>query len=180
MTRRRLVLFAAFWLTAACRSPAPAAPAPEPSATAAPRPLDPLAAPPSPDFLHAGTVTGSTPSLDFDHDRSHPPACPDEDFATHEHCVWLAPAGKTTAAELAKRMTDAGFPAEPAEGERVIVWWTPGEIEAFFGRKPKYTLTGGGSGGLVCVARVPEDGRPPAAVRGLIEGWIVDDPVCEL
>lgn len=111
---------------------------------------------------------------------THAPACPDEEFETHEHCVWLAPAGETTAAQLAKKMTDAGFPAEASEGERVIVWWTPGEIEAFFGRRPTYTLTGSGSSGFRCIARVPDEARPPAALRASIERWIVDDPVCEL
>ena len=148
--------------------------------------VTPPAPSPAPSIAAAATSTSgllahlTDPGM-YEHAKGHPPACPDADFDTREHCVWLVPAGKTTARELAKKMTDAGFPAEAYEGERVVVWWTPAEIEAFFGRKPAYTLTGRGTGdGTVCVVRVPDEGRPPVALRVHVERWIVDDPVCEL
>lgn len=97
------------------------------------------------------------------------------------HCVWLVLSGpaRKRAADVAQRLTDAGFPAEAA-GEKVTGWWTVAEIETFFAAKVSWAVTGASaSDRLVCQAVIP-DVAVPLAWRKDVVAAKVDDPVCEM
>ena len=107
-------------------------------------------------------------------------ACPTGNAAEQSHCVWIVPSTSSGAVDLAKKMKALGFDAE-AEPERgVFAYWTPAQLEKFFSKPVTWSQTGGGSGGMVCIATLPDDAAPPPELRKMIERWIVDDPVCEL
>lgn len=129
-----------------------------------------------------GVIAALASGGDFDltgaeHEAAHASACPPADAEDREHCVWLKPVQGVTGVELKRRLKAAGWETE-AEGDKVYAYWKPEMIQAFFGVKPGYIKTGGSSGGMVCVMILPKGARP--ATKGLIEGWAIDDPICEM
>lgn len=166
MKRRAVVLLAV--TLGACKSPSPAAaPSPAPSAAVS----------------SGGGISaalGSDAGFDLtgaDHEAEHRAACPPADAEDREHCVWLKPVPGLGGVELKRRLKAAGFETE-AEGDTVYAYWKPAAIQSFFGVKPSYVKTGGGSGGMICMMVLPKGARP--ATKGLIAGWAIDDPVCEM
>lgn len=167
---RPIFLAAALVAAAGCKSPAtePAAPSPTPAAATAST---------SGSLIAALASAGNVDLLGTDHEAEHRAACPPADADEREHCVWLKPVQGISGVELKRRLKAAGYETE-AEGDKVYAYWTPEKIQAFFGVKPGYIKTGGSSGGMVCMMILPKGARP--ATKGIIEGWAIDDPICEM
>lgn len=148
-----------------------------PAATPSPTPA---AAVTSTDGAIIAAMLASNGAIDLtgaDHEAEHAAACPPADAEDREHCVWLKPVPGVTTVELKRRLKAAGFETE-AETDKVYAYWKPATIQSFFGVKPSYVRTGGGSGGMICMMVLPKGARP--ATKGVIAGWAIDDPVCEM
>lgn len=121
--------------------------------------------------------SGDVDLLGTEHEAAHRAECPSADAEDRDHCVWLKPVPGVTTVELKRRLKAAGFETE-AETDKVYAYWKPATIQSFFGVKPTYVRTGGSSGGMICMLVLPKGARP--ATKGVIAGWAIDDPVCEM